>query len=332
MATKKTTGRKRELELSRGRMRKKSLVIISAVVVVAAVLIAILSNTVLANHRPAIISLTAEQEGVLPSGSSKIVCDASDPDGDELSYEWSANGGEINGEGAVVTWTAPDSAGFYHVTVTVTDGGGGEVMSQVTVAVRANEPPYINSLIADADWITPSGSLRATCAASDPDGDDLSYEWSASGGSITGTGAVVNWTAPGEAGIYDITVLVTDGQGGEDTGSIALSVVTGIPPTVEDLIVTADHKYLKETTGGYKVGKTQEFHIECIASNTSGELVYEWSSTDGQISGEGSAIMWTAPDVSGEVAVTVIVTDVADNSVTKSMILDVVSCSVCTFG
>jgi hypothetical protein len=109
-------------------------------------------------------------------------------------------------------------------------------------------------------------------------------------------------------------------------------VVTSIPPTVQDLIVTADHKYLKKTTGGYKVGKAQEFHIECVASNTSGELGYEWSSTDGQISGDGSTITWTAPDVSGEVTVTVIVTDAADNVVTRSVILEVVECSACTFG
>jgi len=243
MVTKKTTDRKRGSQSSRGGMRKKSLVIISAAIVVAAALVAILFNTVLANHRPAIISLTADQQEVLSSGSSQIVCDASDPDGDELSYKWSAGGG-----------------------------------------------------------------------------------------SITGTGAVVNWVAPGEAGIYDITVVVADGQGGEETGSIALSVITSIPPTVEDLIVTADHKYLKETSDGYKVGKTQEFHIECVASNTSGELFYEWSSTDGQISAEGSTITWTAPDVSGEVEVTVVVTDAADNIVTDSIILDVVSCSVCTFG
>ena len=243
MVPKKTTDRKREFESSKGGMRKKSLVIVSAAIVVAAALVAILFNTVLANHQPAMISLTAEQEEVLPLGSSQIVCNASDPDEDELSYEWSAGGG-----------------------------------------------------------------------------------------SITGTGAVVNWVAPGEVGIYEITVAVADGRGGEGTGSIALGVVASIPPTVQDLIVTADHKYLKETAGGYKVGKTQEFRIECIASDTSGALVYEWSSTDGQLSGEGSAITWTAPDVSGEVAVTVVVTDAADNSVTDSVVLEVVSCSVCTFG
>jgi len=332
MGTKKTTRRERELELSRRKAKKNRLVIISAVIVVAAVLLSILFYTMLANHRPAITSLEAEPERVIPSGSCQIVCTASDRDGDELSYNWSASRGEISGEGATVNWTAPLSVGSYDVTVTVTDGRGGEVTSQVTITARFNKPPYITSLVADADWTTPSGSLQLTCTASDLDGDELSYEWSTSGGNITGTGAAVNWTAPEEVGIYDITVVVKDGHGEEDTRSIYPSVATGTPPTIEDLIVTAEHKYLKTTTYGYKVGRTKEYDIECIASNTSGELVYEWSCDGGEISGEGSMITWTAPDASIEVTVTVVVTDVADNSVSKSIILNVVSCSACTFG
>ncbi|MCK5124380.1 MAG: PKD domain-containing protein, partial [Dehalococcoidia bacterium] len=291
----------------------------------------ILFNTVLANHPPAIASLEAEPERVLPSESCQIVCTASDRDGDELSYGWSASGGEVNGEGSVVTWTAPDSAGSYDVTVTVTDGRGGEVMGDVTIRVRANEPPTITSLAADADWSTPLGTIQVTCTASDPDGDELSYEWSSSGGSITGTGPEVTWTAPEEAGTYQVTAVVKDGYGAEDTKSVVLSVATGTPPIIEDLIVTADHKYWKETATGYKVGKIQEYYIECIASNTSGELVYEWSYDGGEISGEGSLITWTSPDIESDVTVTVVVTDVADNSVSKSIILNVVRCSACIF-
>ena len=332
MGTKETTKREGEIELGKRKAKKNRLVTISAVVVAVAALLAILFNMVLANHQPAITSLKAEPERVLPSGNCQIVCNASDSDGDELSYDWSASGGEIDGEGAVVTWTAPDSAGFYDVTVTVTDGGGGEFMSQVTITVRANEPPYISSLVADADWTTASGAIQVTCNAADPDGDELSYEWSATGGSITGTGTVVNWTAPEEVGIYQVTVMVTDGHGGEDTRLISLSAATGTAPIIQDLIVTADHKYLKETATGYKVGKTEEFDIACIASNTSGELVYEWSCDGGEIYGEGSAITWTAPDTAGDATVTVTVTDVADNGVTQSIILEVVPCSACIFG
>jgi hypothetical protein len=332
MGTNRTTKEERELELNKRRAKKNRLVIMSAVIVVVVVLLSILSYTVLANHRPAITSLEAEPERVLPSGSCQIVCTALDRDSDGLSYNWSASGGEVNGEGDTITWTAPHSAGSYNVTVTVTDGRGGEVTKQVTITVRANKPPEINSVIADADWTTPSGNLQVTCDASDTDGDELSYEWATDGGDISGIGAAVTWTAPEEVGIYHVTVVVRDGHGEKDTRSVPLSVATGTPPIIEDLIVTAEHKYLKTTTDGYKVGKTKEYDIECIASNTSGELVYEWSCDGGGISGEGSRITWTAPNVSIEVTVTVVVTDVADNSVSKSVILNVVSCSACTFG
>ena len=332
METNKTTKGERELELSRGGISKNRLVIISVVVVVAAILPLILFNTVLANHRPAITSLEVEPERILPLESCQIACSASDRDGDELSYGWSAGGGGISGEGATVTWTAPDSAGSYNVTVTVTDGRGGKVVNQVIITVRDNKPPTITNLGADADWSTPLGTIQVTCTASDPDGDELSYEWATTGGDISGTGSEVTWTAPEEVGVYDVTAVVKDGYGAEDTKSIALSVVTGTPPIIEDLIVTADHKYLKETATGYKVGKTYDYGIECVALNVSDELVYEWSCDGGEISGDDSMITWTAPDIESDVTVTVIVTDIAGDSVSKSIILNVVRCSACIFG
>ena len=301
--------------------KKRWLVII--VIVAAVVLLAILFDTMLANHRPAITSLEAEPEWVIPSGSCQIVCTASDRDGDELSYNWSASRGEISGEGATVNWTAPLSVGSCSVTVTVTDGRSGEATSQVTITARYNRPPYITSLVADADWTTPSGSLQVTCDDSDPDGDELSYEWSTTGGNISGTGAVVNWIAPQEVDIYHVTVVVDDGHGDEATRSVILSVARGTPPIIEDLIVTAKgHQYLRKSTFGYDydVWKTEEYDIECIVSDTSGGVFYELSCTGGNISGEGSIITWTAPNKSSvEVTVTVIVSDVVGNRVGKSI-------------
>jgi RecJ-like exonuclease len=216
----------------------------------------------------------------------------------------------------------------------VLDGRGGEAIDYVTIEVRTNRSPTINSLIADADWTLPSGSLNVTCDASDPDGDELGYEWTATGGNITGTGPEVIWTAPQQVGVYNVTVVVSDGHGRTDTRAVPLSVVLGTPPTVEDLTITAkEPKYLKKTSAGYTVGRTKEYDIECIVSDTSGEVSYEWSCEDGEISGEGSIITWTAPDESlSSTTVTVIVSDVADNSVAKSIVFQVASCNACTFG
>jgi RecJ-like exonuclease len=162
----------------------------------------------------------------------------------------------------------------------------------------------------------------------------LRYEWTATGGNISGTGAVVNWTAPQEVGIYDVTVVVTDGHGGEDTMFVSLSVATDSPPTIEQLTVTAkEPKYLKTNSSGYTVGKTKQYDIACDVSHTSGEVSYNWSCESGVISGEGPTITWTAPNESLErTTVTVIVSDVYGNMATRSMVFTVASCTTCTFG
>lgn len=146
-----------------------------------------------------------------------------------------------------------------------------------------------------------------------------------------GTGPEVVWTAPEEAGMYDITVTVEDGQGRKDTASIVLIGSNGPPPAIESLIVTADHQYLKETAAAYKVLKNEEYAIECVASNTSDELVCEWSCDDGEISGGGSMITWTAPYTAIEidVTVTVRVIDGIGNWVRESLVFEVVSCPSC---
>jgi hypothetical protein len=313
--------------------KKKFLVII--VIVVAAVLLSILFHTMLANHLPAITSLEAEPQIVLPSGSCQVVCIASDPDGDELSYNWSASGGEINGAGATVTWTAPDLEGYheglYNVAVMVTDGRGVEVTKHVIITVRANWPPTITSLVADADWTFPLGSTQVTCTASDPDDDELSYEWSTTGGDISGTGAVVNWTAPQEFGIYDITVVVTDVYGDGATRSVTPSMALGTPPIIEDLNVTAD-LYLRESLFGYDydVFWPGKYYIECTVSDTDSEVSYKWSCDDGEISEiseDGSMITWAVPNkTSIDITVTVIVSDIAGNRMGKSIAFYVPSC------
>ena len=67
-----------------------------------------------ANQPPVISSLTTEEEQASPSGGYQVRCIASDPDGDELSYAWSASGGKISGEGVVAAWIAPGRWSLYH--------------------------------------------------------------------------------------------------------------------------------------------------------------------------------------------------------------------------
>jgi len=310
-------------------MNKRTLLIIIGIVAAVVVLVTVF-DMILADHPPAIAGLEAP-EMVIPSGTCQIVCIASDRDGDVLSYNWSASEGSISGTGAAVNWTAPDLLGSYNVTVVVTDGRGEEVTKQVAIEVRANRAPTISSLVADADWTTPSGTIQLTCTASDPDADELTYEWIATTGDISGTGAVVNWTAPQEVGVCNVTVVVKDGHASEDVMFVPLSVDLATPPVIDNLVVTPKgHIYLRDCTVAgcdYDVWKTREYDIECIASGP-GELVYDWSCTDGEIAGEGSTITWTAPSKTLiKATVTVVVSDVAGNRVAKNIVFHVPSCT-----
>ena len=89
------------------------------------------------NEPPLIQGLTADPQDVGPAGSSAVTCDASDPDGDSLTYQWSASGGTTTGAGSAITWTAPDSTGSYTITCTANDGHGGTASETVTVYVSA---------------------------------------------------------------------------------------------------------------------------------------------------------------------------------------------------
>ena len=179
-----------------------------------------------ANQPPVISSLTASEVRVNPSGSCQVKCVASDPDGDELSYSWSAYG-DISGEGSLVTWTAPAAPGNYVIAVKVTDGRGGEVITQLTIGVAVNHPPVIDSLTTEQQRVKRAMTSTIECIASDPDGDELSYTWSTNGGSISGKGPVAIWVAPNAYGTYTVTVTVTDGREGEATESISIVVSCG---------------------------------------------------------------------------------------------------------
>jgi hypothetical protein len=196
-----------------------------------------------------------------------------------------------------------------------------------------NRQPAISSLVAEAPgWTAPSGSLGITCNASDLDGDTLSYSWVAEGGDISGTGPQTVWTAPEQVGMYDVTVVVDDGRGGEATASVPLIASNGPPPVIDDIVVSANHTYLKETTTGYKVARDYDYSFQCVASGTGGDLTYEWSCTGGEISGDGSAIIWTAPNLAGTDTVTVKVFDTLGNWVKESVSLEIVPCASCAFG
>ncbi|MDD5591134.1 MAG: hypothetical protein PHY18_04325 [Dehalococcoidales bacterium] len=179
------------------------------------------------NNDPVISGLYADSNMLSPGHSSTIAAVASDPDGDELQYQWFVSEGDIPGEGSEITWTAPLVPGAYTITAVVTDGRDGRSAMTITLGVAPGSDPVIVSFEAADTGCKKSTPVAIDCLAYDRDGDELTYEWSATGGEITGEGPFVSWVAPEELGTYTITVYVSDGTGGEVEESLEIEVKGG---------------------------------------------------------------------------------------------------------
>lgn len=185
--------------------------------------------TVRTNSHPIITNLTVcedWEDWVVPSGNCQLECQAEDPDNDQLTYKWEAEGGNITGEGSIANWTAPQQPGSYNITVLVEDSMGGMSTASVTIDVGVNHPPVIESLTAEKTKILINTSCNIVCIASDPDNDKLSYSWSIDAGNISGSGSEVKWTAPPRGGQFIITSTVLDGRGGVTSKEVLITVVT----------------------------------------------------------------------------------------------------------
>ena len=74
------------------------------------------------NIAPNILVFEADS-GIVPPGSTvPIRLEASDLEGQTLSYEWSVTGGELVENGASAVWHAPETEHKYQIEVTVSDG------------------------------------------------------------------------------------------------------------------------------------------------------------------------------------------------------------------
>ncbi len=179
------------------------------------------------NGRPQILSFEISPSTTTIGSVCSVRVQAVDPDEDVLSYEISADGGSISGEGPEWEWTAPDEPGYYTLTVVVTDPSGSSDTSRSSVQVEEgipNRPPLITSLVSSRTSLPAGESCTLTVTAMDADGDILTYSYSASDGTIEGEGDVVEYTAPEETGSVRITATVRDGRGGEDTEDITLDI------------------------------------------------------------------------------------------------------------
>jgi len=272
------------------------------------------------NSPPEILSLTPASDRIAPFDLCEIVCEAVDPDGDDLTYTWTASQGDIYGEGSTIEWGSPVNEGLFRITVSVDDGRGGVSEFSTSLRVKANTDPEILTLSTDVDWVVPGTSVYLSCAAQDADGDELTYMWEATGGEFFGSGKAVVWLAPEEEGSYWLTVRVRDAYGGESLRAIPISVTYGEPPSLGEFIVKGVNTDMVRPTGdAWKIFRGRTLTVTCVVEKGDGPFTYEWSVDRGKLTSDGETATWEAPDTRVSATIVVDVTDVHGNTTSGSL-------------
>ena len=197
--------------------------------------------------------LTITTPGELESATSgKAYSFPLSASGGVAPYHWSANGlicpNSISGldeicvsdDGTIQGTPSTPTNGPVSFSLQVTDSSATAQKATKTESLAvlpANLPPQVYSVTANPSTVSELNTSTLACTAADPQQLSLSFSWSVTGGTVSGTGASVSWTAPSAPGGYSATCTVTSSAGLSASGSTVIQVSnsalnSGISPTM----------------------------------------------------------------------------------------------------
>jgi hypothetical protein len=203
--------------------------------------------------------LTITTPGELESATSgKAYSFPLSASGGVAPYHWSANGlicpNSISGldgicvsdDGTIQGTPSTPTNGTVSFSLQVTDSSATAQKAPKTESLAvlpANLPPQVYSVTANPSTVSEQGTSSLTCTAVDPQQLSLIYTWNVTGGTVSGSGASVTWTAPSSPGGYGATCTVTSSAGLSASGSTVIQVGNSalnstISPTTGTVAVT----------------------------------------------------------------------------------------------
>ncbi|MGA3131122.1 MAG: hypothetical protein ABSD59_10000 [Terracidiphilus sp.] len=156
---------------------------------------------------------------------------------DHVVYAWSGQG--VTGDDTTAKVDTSNLApGEYTVTATVKEGKSGKEglkpweMATATagITVKAYEPPTMSCSVSP-NTIAPGGAATVTSVGVSPQNRPLTYSYSATAGTVTGSGTTAEYSSAGApTGEIGITCNVSDDKGHSATASTGLTIVAPIVP------------------------------------------------------------------------------------------------------
>jgi hypothetical protein len=186
---------------------------------------------------PRIQSAAALNDTLEPGQSTQLFSKVQPGQSNSLNYQWFASSGTLAPAGNNGNWTAPVTPGVTEFSLIVTDGNqlGDTATFTILVVPEINKAPVITDIDRDADYLAPGAAVQLEAIATDPNNDDLIYNWQTGSGTLNWSGNSAVWTAPSASGIYSITVTAAD-EGGLSDQYVLRLLVKEFSASAPDLI------------------------------------------------------------------------------------------------
>jgi hypothetical protein len=171
------------------------------------------------------VTVTATPGSVNPKKNTNVI------------YNWSGTGASGNGPSTTVQTSSLDP-GNYSVKAEVKEGKKGKeglkpgqsAEATANFTVKAFEPPTISCSV-NPTTIKPGDSATVSSNGMSPQNRPLTYSYTATGGTISGSGTTANYASAGApTGTVGITCKVADDKGHTASADTSLTIVAPPPP------------------------------------------------------------------------------------------------------
>ncbi|MFC2079078.1 PKD domain-containing protein [Candidatus Bipolaricaulota bacterium] len=204
---------------------------------------------------------------------------SADSDGMIASYSW--NFGDGSTDTGSLVWHRFSVAGTYVVTLTVTDDDGASDATSLAVQVGpSNQSPIAAFTYTPTNPLVNAWVQFNASTSSDPDGSIVNYAWNFGDGS-TDIGSVV-WHRFSGAGIYVLTLTVTDDDGATNTTTQTIQVGGSV-----NAAPTASFSYLPASP---TIGEWVRFDGTGSSDSDGTISSYQWSFGDGTVPVSGAVV------------------------------------------
>ncbi len=252
----------------------------------------------LPNSLPEVPALKADRSS--PQAIGSIItwkAEASDPDGDDISYKFLADDKEVGKWSSSNSWvwnTSFAKPAEYKITVLVRDGkhssedsfdSSKDALFNITIA-DSNLPPVLESLVPDIASPKVQGTeVTWKAKANDPEGDKILYKFQLNGRDMGRWTEMASWKWSSRdlpAGDYKIRVLARDGKHApENSFDSSMDAVFSLISEIDQQI---DQLMKKRSTDATKQENYQSSDIQVASGNGTDTNVVlgKSSSTAGQ--------------------------------------------------